>query len=120
MAGETVDYSGDQGLPALLASAARSASAGTMLAEVAVGVAGIAAVLYWRPPAGPAAMSGAMLLLAYGCWGIADRELEDAGQSRVTHALLVAARAIAAVVGWAALLSVGFAATGIAIGRWQS
>lgn len=120
MADQAVDYSGDQGLPALLASAARSASVGTMLTEIAVGMAGVAAVLWWRPPTTPAALSGAVLLVAFGCWGIADRELAEAEPSTALRPVFVAGRAIAAVVGWAALLVVVFSVVGIAIGRWQS
>ena len=120
MADQTVDYSGDQGLPALLASAARSAPVGTMLTEIAVGMAGVAAVLWWRPPATPAALSGAVLLVAFGCWGIADRELEEAEPGPALRPVFVAGRAISALVGWAALLVVAFSVASIAIGHWKS
>ena len=120
MADGAVDYSGDQGLPALLAAAARSAPVGTMLAEIAVGVLGIAAVLWWRPPATPAALSGAILLLAFGSWGITDRELEDEVTGDFSRGMLIGARAVAAVAGWGALLVLAFSVAGIAIGHWQS
>jgi len=120
MAEQAVDYSGDQGLPALLASAARSASVGIMLTEIAVGLVGVAAVLWWQPPTTPAALSGAVLLVAFGCWGIADRELEEAEPGMTLRPVFVAARAVAAVAGWAALLVLAFSIAGIAIGHWKS
>lgn len=120
MGDEAVDYSGDQGLPALLASAARSAPVGTMLIEIAVGVLGAAAVLWWRPPATPAALSGALLLVAFGSWGVADLGLEDEQLGHVSRAGFRGARAVAAVVGWAALLVLAFSVAGLAIGHWKS
>ena len=96
------------------------APVGTMLAEIAVGVLGIAAVLWWRPPATPAALSGAILLLAFGSWGITDRELEDEVTGDFSRGMLIGARAVAAVAGWGALLVLAFSVAGIAIGHWKS
>ena len=61
-----------------------------------------------------------LLLLAFGSWGITDRELEDEVTGDFSRRMLIGARAVAAVAGWGALLVLAFSVAGIAIGHWQS
>ena len=63
-----------------------------------------------------------LCLVAFGFWGITDRELTERLSNRSTHVLpaLRLARALAAAVGAIAALAVLFAALGVTLGTWTS
>jgi hypothetical protein len=109
----------DAGLPQFLAARARHAS-DTRLAADAIGgmfVAVSAAVLQF--PAWYLVTAPALCFLAFGIWGIADRELGERGESasRALRLSLRAAQMLATLVGTLAFASVLLMLMAIALGR---
>lgn len=92
----------DASLPEFLAAHARHASDARLAADVIGGMSAALAVIYWQVPRWEVLLSIALCFLAFGAWGIADRELgERAGaQQRVLGSLKVI-RVLAAIVGFA-------------------
>lgn len=69
----------------------------------------------------PAALSAALCVLAFGAWGIADREiLERTAENGARSLLLRAGRAAAGVVGWLALIGLVFSLLSVGLGLWKS
>lgn len=93
----------DLSLPEFLSDRARHASDARLALDVACGFVVAAVALVWRGPAWYVIASAAVCFLAYGAWGISDRELtERAGLSAAGLPGLRVARLSAAVVGVAA------------------
>ena len=112
----------DASLPEFLAHRARSASLGRLSINLAVGLAGLSATLWWRPSARLVLTSLALCFVAYGAWGLADRARTrvatrgnrfQSGSMEVLCGLLGAGGVLAAA---AVLLSVW----AIALGTWIS
>lgn len=112
----TQDAANDN-LGQFVAREARSASDGVLVGTGIIGVLVVAGMLHWRPPAWPVFTAAGVMLLALAAWGALDRELYErslAGQS--AHRLLRAARAVAAYIGWMAMLVAIFGMLGVALG----
>ncbi len=109
-------------LPQFLARRARAASDGRLAIDAAAGLVALAAAVVVASPGNVVLAGGGTCFLAFGLWGITDREL---GERRGTIgpvgvSLLITARVLAAtlgVVGGLALISGGLA---VALGAWVS
>ncbi|HEX3160276.1 MAG TPA: hypothetical protein VHQ45_17280 [Gemmatimonadaceae bacterium] len=112
----------DVGLPELLAARARSASDARLALDVAGGLLVSGAALVWRPTAWFVVLSGALCFAAFGCWGIADRELAERPRAvdGVPARALRALRAVAAAVGTLAAVALLFGLLVVALGTWIS
>jgi len=109
----------DAGLPVFLAARARHASDARLAADATGGV--VVAVGSWlvRFPGWFLVFAAACCFLAFGMWGIADRELGERGESasRAQRFFLKAAQAVAALIGTAAVAVLLMSLMGIALGR---
>lgn len=108
-------------LPSFLAERARSSSDTRLALDALFGV--VLAVVIWlvQPVAWIVLLSVAICLLAYGVWGIADRELgerTEKGGGRVSALAVV--RGAAAAVGFGSALTALFGGLSLVLGRWQS
>jgi hypothetical protein len=112
----------DASLPEFLAHRAKSASARRLSIDLLVGLAGLAAALYWRPSAWLVLASLALCFFAYGGWGIADRARSSTATG--AHVLLRAmTEALCALMIAAGMLAVGsllFSVWALALGTWIS
>jgi hypothetical protein len=100
---------------------ARRASDGRLVVDVALGSAVSAALLIWRPAGWRLWLSIAVVLAAFGAWGMADRELgERAPADGAGSLLLRGGRALAGVVGWLAFAAFVFGAIRLTLGTWIS
>jgi hypothetical protein len=108
----------DLSLPQYLAARARHASDARLVANAVGGLAALAALLWWRPPLWMQLGSAAACFLAYGLWGIGDRELRDraTGAAPATLTALRALRAAALALGGAAMVTFLLALTALALG----
>ena len=111
----------DATLPQLLAARARHASDARLVLDAVGGLVVLAAALLWRGPAWHLLASIAACFVAFGGWGIADRELGelDAGSRRL-RLVLQGARIAAALLGTLAVFVVLASALGLALGRMIS
>lgn len=107
-------------LPALLAARARGASDLRLTLDCAVGLLAALLIAFGRPPLWPALLPAAVCFLAYGTWGIADRELRQASRSPAAASALRALRALAAAAGYGAGVVLLFALVALALGQWIS
>ena len=112
----------DASLPELLAARARHASDTRLALDAALGALVAVAAVFWRGPGWYFLASLAGCFLAFGFWGIADRELGERanGGSRLTRELLRIARIIAGVVGAIAAVATMLMALALALGRMIS
>ncbi|HEV2018325.1 MAG TPA: hypothetical protein VGQ98_08505 [Gemmatimonadaceae bacterium] len=112
----------DASLPEFLVHRARSASVRRLSIDVAVGVAGFAAALYWRPAGWLVVASLALIFIAYGGWGIADRARSIAAtrDSRLSHTLLRALCFLLGATGVLATAALLYSVWAIALGTWIS
>jgi Na+(H+)/acetate symporter ActP len=112
----------DASLSEFLAHRARSASIHRLSINLAVGIAGATAALWWRPAAWLFLMSLAASFFAYGAWGLADRARsrlairDNRFASACMDAFCAAIAAVGVVAGAGLLLSVW----AIALGTWIS
>lgn len=118
--GARIDASPDreETLPEFLASRARRVSDVRLAGDAIAAVVAAIAISFWRGPAWEIRLSLAACLLAFGIWGVADRDLSvrQAAPRRVLLAIK-AVRLIAAVVGFAAGAFLLMALLGRALGR---
>lgn len=108
-------------LPEFLSSRARRASDARLALDAACGFVVAAVAALWRGPAWHLIASAAVCFLAYGAWGIADREMsERASTIRKNLGAFRVGRIVAAIVG--ALAAVTFIVGGlfVALGRIMS
>ncbi|MGK2934693.1 MAG: hypothetical protein ACSLFE_05550 [Gemmatimonadaceae bacterium] len=109
-------------LPRFLAQRARSASDGRLAIDAAAGLIVVAAAVVVASPVNVILAALGACFLAFGLWGITDREI---GERRGTigpigGALLVAARAVAAAIGVIGGLGLVFGGLAVALGTWIS
>ena len=120
----------DASLPDLLAARARHASDARLALDAAGGLFAVIAAVWWHGPAWVVIASAAGCFLAFGLWGIADRELGERGAASgaaggpaaggATLALLRAARALAVAIGTLSVVALLLVGLGIALGRMIS
>ncbi|HVT39128.1 MAG TPA: hypothetical protein VHE78_08780 [Gemmatimonadaceae bacterium] len=103
-----------------LSRRARRASDGRLVLDVALGSAVSAALLIRRPPGWRLWLSVAVVVAAFGAWGMADRELGERPHPGTGSLLLRGGRALAGVVGWLAFIAFVFGAIRLALGTWIS
>jgi hypothetical protein len=105
-------------LPEFLSDRARHSSDARLAADAGIGfVVAIAAVL-WRGPAWHLITSAAICFLAYGAWGIADRELlERSATPSAGFPWLRLTRLVTATAGFAAALALIVGTLFVALGR---
>jgi hypothetical protein len=108
----------EETLGEFLASRARRASDAVLAGHAITAVLAAVAIAAWRGPAWDIRLSIAVCFLAFGFWGIADRDLRqnEAAPRRVLLALQTA-RVVAAVCGFAAAAFLMMALLGRALGR---
>lgn len=112
----------DASLPEFLAHRARSASVGRLSLDVAIGLAGFAAAFYWRPGGWLVVSSLALIFLAYGGWGIADRarSIATMREDRHSRALLDALCFLLGAAGVLAAAGLLYSVWAVALGTWIS
>jgi len=112
----------DASLSEFLAHRARSASIRRLSLDLAVGIAGAAAALWWRPVAWLVVTSLALCFFAYGAWGLADRARSRVSMRnhRVANAAMEALCAAMAAVGVVAAAGLLLSVWAIALGTWIS
>jgi hypothetical protein len=104
-------------LTEFLSARARRSSDARLALDVGVGfVLGVAAAV-WHGPGWRLITPAATCFLAYGAWGIADRELlERVGATPRTRSLLRAARLVAGIVGVVAAVALVLIGMAVALG----
>src|SRR5690348_14236466 len=99
----------DLNLREFLTTRARTASDLRLALDAALGLLAAIVALLWRPGGWKLVTSAALCFVAFGAWGIADRELQEreqtSGDSRVSLRLLRVARVVAATLGAAAAIA---------------
>jgi hypothetical protein len=115
----------DVGLAEFLSTRARNASDSRLALDAALGLTAAVAALIWRPRGWALASSAALCFLAFGVWGIADRELRERSMEEGAHAGVVlgalrSTRAIAAILGGLAAGALIIELLGLALGTWIS
>ena len=109
-----------ENLPQFLRARARAASDGRLVLDVALGVLAAVAVLVWRPWFWRPLLSAAIILAAFGGWGMVDRELgERVGSMNSGWRFLLGARALLSATGWFAFAVFVVSALALAIGEWK-
>jgi hypothetical protein len=116
MVDRTVEH--EETLGEFLASRARRASDTLLAGHAIIAVVTAVAIAAWRGPLWDVRLSLATCFLAFGVWGIADRDIsaKQLGSRRVI-VLLRAVRFTAAVCGFAAAAFLAMALLGRALGR---
>jgi hypothetical protein len=108
-------------LAEFLIGRARNASDGRLALDVGLGVVVTIVVLIWRPGGWHIIASAALCFLAFGAWGITDRELENVSAASLGgHRLLRVGRAVAVGVGALAAGTLLISLLAIALGTWIS
>lgn len=112
----------DASLADYLAARARASSDGRLVVDVILGACAAIAVAAWRPAGWLCLIGAAACFVAFGAWGIADRELgERAGTARdAMRSLLVAVRTLAVALGVLASALALFAGLALTLGTWIS
>jgi hypothetical protein len=112
----------DASLSEFLVHRARSGSVLRLSIDLAVGVAGLSAGLWWRPAAWLVLVSVALCFSAYGAWGIADRarSAATARGNRLLRASMEALCALLGAVGALAIAALLFSVWAVALGTWIS
>lgn len=107
-----------QSLPEFLAARARRASDLRLVLNAGAGLVALITAIITRPPFWVSLMTLGASFLAYGAWGILDRELTTAEPGR--HPALTFARTV--VTGLGALAGIGFLLTFFFqfVGSWIS
>lgn len=112
----------DASLLEFLAHRAKSASVRRLSIDIAVGAAGFAAAFYWRPSGWLVVGSLAVIFVAYGGWGIADRAraAASARDSRVSRAFLNGLCLLLGAAGMLATAVLLYSVWALALGTWIS
>ena len=100
-------------LTQFLAARARQASDARLALDVGAGFLVVLAASIWRGKGWDVAATAGLCVLAYGVWGITDRELGERGKTGYASGSLRAGRIAAATIGVVA--AVGFALSALAI-----
>jgi hypothetical protein len=112
----------DASLAEYLAARARASTDGRLVADVIAGACVVIAVAAWRPTGWLCLIGAAACFVAFGAWGIADRELgERADTPRgAMRSVLVVVRTLALGLGVLAAALALFAALALTLGTWIS
>jgi hypothetical protein len=112
----------DASLAEFLVARARSASDGRLVLDVVAGALVALGLGIWRPTGWISLVAAALCLVAFGFWGISDRELRERARLSPPAIILVlrAVRAMATLLGALAALTALFAILGVALGTWIS
>jgi hypothetical protein len=112
----------DASLSEFLAHRARSASIRRLSLDLAVGTAGAAAALWWRPVAWLVLTSLALCFFAYGAWGLVDRARSRVGvrYHRLANVCLDVICAAMGALGVLAAAGLLLGVWAIALGTWIS
>ena len=112
----------DASLPEFLAHRARAASVRRLSIDLAVGLAGLAAALHWRPAGWSVVASLALIFFAYGGWGIVDRarSIVATRESRRSQALLDVLCFLLVATGMLATAALLYSVWAVALGTWIS
>ena len=112
----------DANLPELLAARARHASDTRLALDAVLGSVIALGAVFWRGPGWYFITSIASCFLAFGFWGMADRELGERGNAGSPRAvwLLRAGRIVAAIIGAIAAVMAMLTALALALGRMIS
>lgn len=112
----------DASLSDLLAARARRSSDTRLALDTLIGLIAAVLAVVWRGPAWYLLASLAACFLAFGAWGIADRELGERGTSasRAVAITLRTVRIAAVVLGAVAIFVVLASALGVALGTMIS
>ena len=120
----------DIGLPELLSTRARAASARRLGLDLGLGGAVALLAVVWRPLAWQTLLCAALCFAAYGAWGIADRRLRAAREADPLAAALHgpaadlplwrAVRGAAALIGTLAAAGLVLSTMFGILGRWIS
>jgi len=118
---EEVPTEKTEGLPELLKGWARGAPDGRLILCVAVGTLVASASAHWRTWGWQATLSAALCVLAFGAWGLAERELREreAAGGPLSRVLRIG-RATAELLGWLALSGLVFSVLSVGLGLWKS
>jgi hypothetical protein len=112
------DEGHEETLGEFLASRARSASEMRLVGDAAFSVLAAVAVGVWRGPLWDVRIAIALCFLAFGVWGVADRDLaRRAGQSGQPILLPRVTRIAAAILGFGAAAYLMLSLLGRAIGK---
>lgn len=121
MVGNTA-HSPEADLREVLVARARASSDGRLVADIIGGLLAILVLATWHPRAWLPLGTAALCFVAFGGWGIADRELaeheESAAHWRVL--LLRGSRVASAVVGVTAAVGLLLQMLALALGTWIS
>jgi hypothetical protein len=94
----------EETLGAILADRARRASDSLLAGHAIAATLALVGIAVWRGPLWDVRLSVAVCLMAFGIWGIADRDLRsDTPRGRGLLLTLRSARVVSAVVGFSAL-----------------
>lgn len=108
----------EETLGEFLASRARAASEVRLVGDAAFSVLAAVAIGVWRGPLWDVRVTIALCALAFGVWGVADRDLAGRGDApRRTLVLPRATRIAAAILGFGAAAYLMMALLARAIGR---
>jgi hypothetical protein len=94
-------------LPEMLVQRARQASDRRLVLDTSLGLMAAASFAFFRPPLWIPLTALASCLVAFGAWGILDRELVDAAGDARRARVLSWARGVVAVLGGAAAVVFG-------------
>jgi hypothetical protein len=111
---------GEVSLTQALERCARASSRRRLALAAGAGLVIATAMLAWQPAGWVIFMSAALPFVAFGLWGIADRELDGArlaAGGAVAIALLVV-RVLAVTLGALATFTLIFGLAGVAMGTW--
>ena len=116
------DTSARDSLPGFLAQRASNAPDGRLALDAAAGLVALAAAVVIASPVNVILAAVGICFLAFGLWGITDRELSERRGTigRLGGALLVATRAVAAAIGVIGGLGLIFGGLAVALGTWIS
>jgi len=112
----------DASLAEFLVHRARSASFQRLSIDVAAGIAGSSAALWWRPSGWLVVTSVALVFFAYGGWGLADRarSSKTAQEHRVLRGSMETVCALFGATGLLAAAALLYGVWAIALGTWIS
>lgn len=114
----------DVNLREFLTARARTATDLRLVLDAGVGLVVALVAVLWRPSGWKLVASAALCFVAFGGWGIADRELQERernpAHSPLSLRLLRVARIFVAVLGAAAAAALLIGLLGVALGTWIS